>query len=85
MIKYEFRVELYFSTRFSGHGWTLCTKEFTLKEELVEWYTKWTKTEYDEDVENWLREQEGSGNILDQRNPQCFEINTTETQILLNK
>lgn len=81
MIRYEFRVELYFSTRCSGNGWTECVKEFDTKEQLLNWCERWNNAQYDEEVEIWLRDLEGGCPIMSYRQPQGFEIITTEEQI----
>jgi len=81
MIRYEFRVELYFSTRCSGNGWTECIKEFDTKEQLLMWMLDWQKPDHSADIQAWIDEQEGGCPIMSYRIPKGFEIINTENQI----
>ena len=78
-MKYEFRIELYFSTRCGGNGWTERTKEFDTKEELIDWCTRWDDEKSYKDISNWMDDEEGGCIITDTSKAQGFEI--TETQI----
>ena len=78
-MKYEFRVGLYFPTRYRGNGWTERTKEFNNKEELIDWCTRWDEEVSYKDIDEWVDEQEGKCIITDTSKAQGFKV--TETQI----